>query len=259
MIRLLIYVVFTMGFAAGFPSSSLAVLLYDVDFNADAVGAPPALGFGPIPRSTPTKQNVFPRTSSATVVSSFGALSNQPLEIQASFEPLPSTTSRLTGRTFEFSLDDGDIPKFNFYRAQADVIVDTITQNRVALFIDAPSIHSIAFRPGGNIETAARGGTSVIGTWTSGQLFTTSIDFDLFNGKWSAGLNGETLFSAATSDTMVRQFRFGTTTNGQSLSYFDNIRVEGSVIPEPSTFLLFGSGLAGVVAWRWRKAKGSKS
>lgn len=31
------------------------------------------------------------------------------------------------------------------------------------------------------------------------------------------------------------------------------------VIPEPSTFLLFGSGLAGLGVWRWRKTTGSKS
>jgi len=31
------------------------------------------------------------------------------------------------------------------------------------------------------------------------------------------------------------------------------------VVHEPSTFLLFGSGLAGLGVWRWRKARGSKS
>ncbi|MDH5586833.1 MAG: PEP-CTERM sorting domain-containing protein [Nitrospirota bacterium] len=39
------------------------------------------------------------------------------------------------------------------------------------------------------------------------------------------------------------------------LAYDGNKGSSGGVIPEPSTMLLFGTGLAGLAGWRWRKPR----
>ena len=39
------------------------------------------------------------------------------------------------------------------------------------------------------------------------------------------------------------------------LAYDGNKGGSGGVIPEPSTMLLFGTGLAGLAGWRWRKPR----
>ena len=84
------------------PKSGWATVLYDVDFNTppNTVGLPPATGTSPPPRITVTTFGGL-----ATVVDSFGALQEQPLE----FKNAPEGSSSVT---FHFGLQPLDLVPF---------------------------------------------------------------------------------------------------------------------------------------------------
>ena len=237
-----------------------AVILYAVDFSAPThtLGSAPATGTGPIPRDTPSLLQVFnDPTSAATVVSSFGALGDRPLEISAA----GTGSAGLGGLNLHFDMDDPAIPgELTRFQADFDIIVDHVDQNQIAILFDAPSVHITRFLPNNQVRMFGRVGVDTqLGTWTSGDLMHVRMTYDTLSGEWSSQLNGGTVFTAVSDQTALRNIRIGSTTSLTTLAYIDNVLIQGFGVPEPATLLLLGLGIAGLAfAGRGERVTGER-
>ena len=223
-------------------------VLYDVDFGSPphTVGAEPVVGFGAFPRPTPTLLSVLGAAeSSATVVSAFGALSDQPLVLEGD-------GGESSNVTLELALPDAES-----YHVELDLIVDALptTADDFVVFIDAPSINRLVFEPTGDLRVfnSAIGTTQTIGTFAFDTPLSLAMDFDQLTWSWSIALNGSSLFTGPAQGpgaTKIRlvlaRFAPSGTNPGFRRVALDDLLV--TAVPEPARALLLAAAIAATAA-----------
>lgn len=227
------------------------VVLYDVDFSAPthALGTTPTVGSGPLPRATPTDISFLgggAADSSATVVSSFGALTDRPVVLEGD-------GSQSSIVTILFGLDDARTHDADSYRLEFDLIIDALPTNadHFTLFIDAPSVNRLQFTAAGELTVfnTALVATQTIGTYQTGALLSVAIDFDQLQWIWSIAVNGQTLFSGPAGGTGATAIRINLARidpSGSASSVrrvaLDGVRI--TAVPEPGRLVGFVAALA---------------
>lgn len=250
-VRLLIAASFAAIGLANICLAGPSQILYDVDFDGPphVVGATPAFGFGPFPRNTPTSGGeIFP-TGSATVVASFGPLTNRPVKLKV-LDGTPNDPGKLGGTDLQFDLTDPSLAAIDRFHASVDVVPSQLrTASGLGIFFDAPSIHSVQFWPDGNIRVVdATGINQVVGQYLPESLYHVQLAFDRGAVEWSASINGTPVYHGPADGTDMDRFRIGMTTGDSvtpAVAFVDNVRVTADV-PEPGTVCLLAIAMAGV-------------
>ena len=98
------------------------------------------------------------------------------------------------------------------------------------------------------------GTTHYIGDYAYNTWYKFNLIIDIPNNSYDIYRDGNLLASGASfrgSPTYLNRITFGGTTAGIVTGYLDDLRI--TVIPEPITMLLFGSGLLGLAALRRKR------
>ena len=228
------------------------ITLIDVDFGAPhTVGNPPVEGFsGPPPLNTVGE--IF--SGNPTVVSSLGALTDQPLDL---------TNSQI--RFFLADIPsfqvDVDLPLCDRYTTEADVLIDS-SGGGLIIFHDVSEIRRITFLTDLTITATDNFVTfteSQIGTYNLGDVVNVRSEIDLTNDEWKIFLNDALVrtsdFGGATLLVMHRYVGFGSVAVG-----VDDIRIScpaddevppvvgGEFLPIDSTAIMI-AGLQTSAIW----------
>ena len=240
-----IHVMFLFAFC--FNSDSFGVLLYDIDFSPPihVVGSQMTVGYGPIPRNTPTE--VW--AGQQIVVSSYSYLTQQPIKM------VPGDPS--VGGDYRYSQFELDLSTFNYpiYRLDLDMCLEKMKINSwdgFSITFDVPTVVRLDFENNGTISEYNP--HNIIGLYNQGELLSMSILVNLLTNTWDIRCNSQHLYTGqffypvpANPDlpTYIRSIRFNLVDDLDysdiPVSAIDNIKVQG--IPEPSTLLLLGLGV----------------
>ena len=156
------------------------------------------------------------------MVSSFGALTGQPLELNA-----------LDGQGDQIKLNLTDLPADSTYVLTTEIVISEIASGgRITVVFDTPQVRSISFNSDGSV-TATGGG--VIGTFGFGEKIDLKVEIDLSTDTWNVFL-GEiwslsTTFGGATQVTGIRVTTDVVPSPPGSSAAIDNLRVTVSSDP----------------------------
>ena len=207
-----------------------AVLLYDVDFNSDTVGTSPATGTGPVVRTTPSSVSISSEGGSATVVSSFGLMNDQPLRLQA-VDNGPQD-SLLGGGNVFFGLSSSGFSGFDVYDFQADFLTDSLEGTSGMGFFFNPLSKALRIEPNNAIRAVSFDGgpNASVGTYVLNSLITVGLTINLVDMTWMARIDGASVVSGMHSLTSLSGFRFGFTSHSNTPRniYVDNILINGN-------------------------------
>ncbi len=169
-----------------FEAEVFSDVLYDIDFSSPThvVGEQMTVGYGPVPRNTPSMSNF----GEQIVVTSYGSLTEQPIQLipdTSSINPYAYSQFRLDLSTFEYPI----------YRLDFDVYLENMTVGSwdgfTALF-DVPVTVRLNFTNEGNIVGRHY---NPIGSFDFSQLLSMSILVDLPDNTWSITCNSEHLYT----------------------------------------------------------------
>jgi len=252
-----VFVFATLAAAAVFSESAGGdVVLYDVEFGSPAhtVGAPPMVGFGAIPRTTPTSQRA------ATVESSVDGLSGPAV----SFLPKAGSTSGVS-----FWLGSGSDPRtgdpgldvqFPAYAIEMDVAVQALLESSLPgddpdfkIELEAPLPHQLRFTRDRIVRAITFDDSGIsetrVGTFAFGQPIHLRLLAELTAHRWSIDIDGVRAFTGAFPNE-GSLWNVNVVLNRTSLiaaAGIDNVRITG--VPEPTVGLLLAVGL-----WALRRA-----
>ena len=203
-------------------------MLYDLDFSSSShtVGSPPVTGAGTAPRTTVWSINF----GTPTVVSSFGVLTDQPLEFNA-----------LDGQGDQIQLSLADLPTGSTYVLTAQIVVGEIAaRGSFRVFFDTPQVRSINFNSDGTVKVFVPGGSSpTIGTFGFGEKIDLKVEVDLSADHWNVYLDGVSVLSAdfggATRVTAIRVTTDVLPSPPGSRAAIDNLRVSVSSTQVPAS------------------------
>jgi len=224
------------------------ITLIDVDFGAPhTVGNPPVEGFsGPPPLNTVGE--IF--SGNPTVVSSLGALTNQPLD-------LTNSQIRFFLADIPVFQVDVDLPLCDRYTTEADVLLDS-SGGGLIIFHDVSKIRKITFHSDLTITATDNFVTftqSQIGTYNLGDIVNVRSEIDLNNDEWKIFLNDALArtsdFGGATQLIMHRYVGTGSAAVGVDdirISCPADVVVGGEFLPIDSTALLL-AGIQSSAIW----------
>ena len=172
-----------------FEAEAFSNALYDIDFSSPThvVGTQMSVGYGPVPRNTPS-ESIF---GEQIVVTSYSSLTQQPVQL------IPETTSRNPYGYSQFKLD---LSTFNYpiYKLDFDVDIENMTAggwDTFRLLYDVPTVVRLDFTNDCNIFTYIGYHNNPIGSFDFGQLLSMSILVDLPENIWSITCNSEHLYT----------------------------------------------------------------
>ena len=250
--------------------AGFAALLFDVDFNNDTVGNAPSLA-AYVAGTTSTKPtNLYTSGSDvATVVSSLGALTDQPLQCvnTADNNGYPNLLLRgggVTTGTVRLEWDTlvsshtlptgGGAETIAAFYMKSNVGGGIFAVTLTALNTTTGTLGTVWGQPGQAYDTGANL------SWTVGTVNHFQVDLNLDAAKYSVWLNGNqvatnrTLASAGFGNYSMLDIKDGAGvggSDGTSTYGLDNILIQ-TVVPEPATLGLIGLGLA---AWGMRRRR----
>jgi len=228
--------VIILGLVAYSEEAHAATLLIDVDFGTPphTVGALPVIGHTGLPVLN-TVGSVFGGPPAPIVVSSFGALSDQPLIFQ-------------DGGSNQVQFFLRNIPQQNIFGVQLPICSKYIIEEDILMltngggsrvFYDNPLAVQINFRAGfsgsgGDIEAVIIspqgdivGFDDLIGTWTSGQVTNIRSEIDLVNDEWKIFLDNVLVRTSKFGSDTLLQHRFAGALGGSPPNDIgiDNIKI----------------------------------
>ena len=201
-------------------------MLYDLDFSSSShtVGSPPVTGAGTAPRTTVWSINF----GTPTVVSTFGVLTDQPLEFNA-----------FDGQGDQIQLSLADLPAGSAYVLAAQIVVGEIAaRGYFRVFVDTPEFRSISFNSDGTVKALVHdGSSSTIGTFGFGEKIDLKVEVDLSADHWNVYPDGVSVLSAdfggATRITAIRVTTDVLPSPPGSRAAIDNVWVIVSSAPVP--------------------------
>ena len=203
------------------PAYALTTLLYDLDFSSPThvLGSPPTTGAGPAPRDTVSSIPF----GTPTVVSSFGSLTDQPLEFN-SFDG--------AGDQIRLALDD--VILGTMYTIETEVeIADVVAPFRpFGVIIDGlPGIRRVDFHSDNTIRAFASftPPIPILGTYAFNTKIDLKIQVDLTADTWEIFIDGVSTHSGVYGGAAaIKAVRFSTdviSPPGASSTAIDNVRV----------------------------------
>jgi hypothetical protein len=220
-------IVILLGCALSLAAQPAIAVLYDIDFGTPphTVGQPPATGGGPPPRNTVSSIPF----GIPTVVASFGALTDQPLEFD-SFDN--------QGDQIRMRLDD--LSPSDLYGLETEILIADIASSggEFVVLFDMPSVRTVRFLFGGNIIATVPGfPNTTIGTWTPGRVINLTVNVDILNDSWEIYLDNALAhagpFGGATDRRAVR-ISTNVTPNPPHVSVgIDNLIIAETLLPVP--------------------------
>jgi len=245
-------ILFSLLGAGVITANAASILLIDVDFGTPPhiVGNPPVEGFTGPPVLN-TVGEIF--SGSPVVVSSLGALTNQPLDI--------------SGAQIRFFLTDipslgiigVELPRCSIYTTEADILFDS-SGGQLVIFEDAPQIRRITFLADLTITATDNFVTfteSQIGTYNVGQVINVRSEIDMITDEWKIFLDDVLVrTSSFGGSTVLSSHRYSAGTTGMigvdNISILCNdfqvVAVGGELIPLDTTSLIL-AGTQMTAAW----------
>ncbi len=202
--------------------------LYDVDFSSPlhTVGEPPARGDGPAPRRTPTGIGF----GSPVVVDALGELDDQPLR----FEVDPANSPHFAQLILVLrEFYDSPMEKFSGYRIEMDVMIESLSEDRLTILLDTPSVRNVYFNPDGTVEQRGSFPSTIIGSYSLGKSLRLRIDVALDPPGWDIWLDGEyrhnSLFSRPEEFDGLKSIRISLSDSLDrgNVAAIDNVKVYG--------------------------------
>ena len=224
-------------------SSVFGGVIYDVNFNTDAVGSPASVGGVGPPFSKPTSLGF----GTSRVVSSFGSLNDKPLVLI----PQASGSPRYSQYQFDFAkFDSSPAYTFDFDLIYSGAPTGNVTTEYFTMLFDASPLTSFTFWNKNGVGTINRfisgqdPGTD-IGTFPLGEAIHITASLDQIARTISLSENGVLLGTRTFSSVPAqRDIRFNLADDpsigGVPTGVIDNIRIVG--VPEMSSGL-FGLGV----------------
>jgi len=204
-----------LGLVAYSEEAHAATLLIDVDFGTPphTVGAAPVEGFtGPPVLDTIGNLIFTPGDLSPIVVSSFGAMTDQPMVYREG----------LSNRVEFFLRDnlganiDVDLPICSKYILEEDILMENPSSG-INVFYDSPTVRRVLLNAGDTtgdvfVTLLAANGDILdfqhpIGTWTAGQVTNLRSEIDLVNDEWKVFLNDALAHTSVWGTTELHSHR----------------------------------------------------
>ena len=242
---LFLSILFSLLGAGVITANAASILLIDVDFGPPhTVGNPPVEGFTGPPVLN-TVGEIF--SGSPVVVSSLGALTNQPLDISDAQIRFCLTDIPSLG------IIGVELPLCSTYTTEADILLDSSGVSLV-IFEDAPQIRRITFLTDLTITATDNFVTfteSQIGTYNLGQVINVRSEIDMITDEWKIFLDDVLVrTSSFGGSTVLSIHRYDAGSTGMigvdNISIlcndFQTVAVGGELIPlDTSALLLAGS------------------
>ena len=238
-------ILFSLLGAGVITANAASILLIDVDFGPPhTVGNPPVEGF-----TGPPVLNTVGEIFSGTpvVVSSLGALTNQPLDLSNAQIRFFLTNVPSLG------IIGVELPLCSTYTTEADILLDSSGASLV-IFEDAPQVRTIRFLTDLTITATDNFVTfteSQIGTYNLGQVINVRSEIDMIKDEWKIFLDDVLVrTSSFGGSTVLSSHRYNAGTTGMigvdNISIlcndFQTVAVGGELIPlDTSALLLAGS------------------